>query len=159
MGYCTTDDIKADFKAIKFLAYDSVVPANNTSTTLEQLQDWIDEESAFIDGIISKVYTLPIDLVTHTQAALVLKRICIFRVSARVKNKNELKQEVTQKNSDEKYLENYVRTPNDDLRMIGKQELILIGVPEVDSTGGFSSFGVSSSKTCCPTFDTCKQQW
>ena len=157
--YCTTDDIIADFKGIKFAPYDPAPGATNTSTTLERLEEWIDEESAFIDGVISKIYQLPIDLIAFETAALILKRICIFRVSARVKNKNELKEEVTQRNSDEKYLQNFVRTPNDDLTAIGKKNLLLPGVPEIDDSGGFNSFASDSTGCCGPTFNTCKQQW
>ena len=161
MGYCTLEDIKADWKGVQFLPYDSNPGAKNSATTVEQLEKWIDDESNYIDGIICKVYQLPIDPLSFPQAASILRKICIYRVSMLIKNKNELKQEITQKNSDEKFAQNYVRTPNDDLMAIAKKNLILIGVPEVDATGGFDSFASDSGSDCCrtPKFNTCKQQW
>lgn len=158
MDYCTTADIIADSKGIVFKAYDATAGAVNSSTTLEQLGAWISEESAYMDGVLAKVYALPIVLATYPQAALVLKRICVFRVAMRVKSKNELKEDSSQKSSDEKSVNNYVRTPNDDLMKIGKKELLLIDVPLIDSTGGFSSF-TSSSDSCGRTFNTSKQEW
>lgn len=158
MGYCTADDIRADFKGVKFLPYDSTPGAQNTATTEEQLEEWIEQESALMDGYIGKIYILPITLASYPSAALVLKRICIFRVSARVKNKNEVKAESNQLNSDEKFLDNRIRTPNNDLMAIGKKELLLLDVPLIDSAGGFESF-TSSSDSHGRKFNTNKQQW
>lgn len=158
MPYCSVDDIKADFKGIVFDP-ETGDPDTDTSTTEEQLLDWIQQESNYIDGRIAKIYSLPIDT-TLTQAMDILKRICIFRIAERVVNKNELKEAIIQKNSDEKYLKNKVRTPNDDLNDIQSGDLLLIGATRVDNTGGFSSFGSSSAGKCCPrVFDTCKQEW
>lgn len=156
--YCSVDDIKAEFKAIKFEPFDATTGAVNTATTQEQLEEWITQESDYIDGIISKVYNTPIIEANSPKAFRILKRICIFRVSARVKNKNELKQEVNQKNSDEKYLQNGVMTPNDDLKMIADEDLLLQDAEKIDNDGGFSSFATDND-TCGRKFNTCKQQW
>lgn len=161
MEYCTLDDILADFKSLAIKPYDATPGAKNTATTTEMLEDWIKQESAVINGIIGKIYVLPIDFpsLPTQDAELILKRICIFRVSARVKNKNELKEESNQQSSIEKYLDNRVRTPNDDLTAIGKKALLLPGVPEIDNTGGFSSFATDNTNCCPRIFNTCKQQW
>lgn len=62
MGYCTADDIRADFKGIEFLPYDVTPGAIQSATTQEQLVEWIEQESAHIDGVICKIYSLPITL-------------------------------------------------------------------------------------------------
>ena len=156
--YCSVDDIKAEFKAIKFDPFNATPGAVNTATTEEQLEEWIDQESEYIDAMIGKVYQTPILEVNSPKSFKILKRICIFRVSARVKNKNELKQEVNQKNSDEKFLQNGVMTPNDDLKMIADEDLLLQDAEKIDADGGFSSFA-SDTDYCSRVFNTCKQQW
>ena len=156
--YCSVEDIVREFKGITF--YDEYAPIPSgikTATTKQDLEQWIEQESDYIDSYVAKVYHLPI-AVDKKSALNVLKRICIFRVSARVKNKNELKEQVNQLNSDEKFLENKIMTPNDDLKMIANKTLILVGVPQIDPSGGIAYS--DSDGDCCPkVFDTCKQQW
>lgn len=155
--YCSVDDIKREFKGLRFQDLDDPLDLTETSTTKQDVEEWITQESDFIDGYVAKVYHLPIAS-DKVSALNILKRICIFRVSARVKNKNELKEQVDQLNSDEKFLENKVMTPNDDLKMIAKKEIILVGVPQIDPSGGMAYSDADGE--CCPkVFDTCKQQW
>lgn len=149
MGYCTRTDILADFKGIKI--------DDTTAVTPKSLNEIIEQESNYIDARISNRYELPVDETTYPVAFSILKRICIFRVSDRVRNILEIKTGVTQKDSDEKYKKNEIRTPNDDLDMIVKGDLLLIGVPLVATNGGVNSFNVDA---CVPhVFDTTKQQW
>jgi hypothetical protein len=147
--YCTKTDILADFKNIKIDSTTSVTPSS--------LNEIIEQESNYIDARIGVRYVVPIVEATYPVAFSLLKRICIFRVSDRVRNILEIKTGVTQKDSDEKYKDNNVRTPSDDLEMIAKGDLLLPGVPLVTANAGVNSFNVD---TCVQhVFDTSKQQW
>lgn len=149
MAYCTRTDILADFKGIKI--------DDTTAVTPKSLNEIIDQESNYIDARIANRYQLPISEEAYPVAFSILKRIAIFRVSDRVRNILEIKTGVTQKDSDEKYKKNEIRTPNDDLDMIVKGDLLLIGAPLVATNGGVNSFNVD---TCVKhVFDTSKQQW
>lgn len=147
MGYCTQSDIESDFKGL-IIAVGAVI-------TPTLIADWIDQESAYIDARIGLRYITPI---TGIESLKLLKRICIFRVGERVKNKMEVKTNVTQKDSEEKYIENYVHTPNDDLSMIAKGTLLLKDATLINTAGaGVSSF---TADLCEPhLFDVRKQQW
>lgn len=148
MGYCTQADIEMDFKGL--------VISNTAVITPALITEWIEQESNYIDARIGLRYIVP---VTAGAAALsILKRIAIFRVGERVKNKLEVKSNVSQKESEEKYIENYVRTPNDDLTAIAKGTLLLSGATLINTQGaGVSSF---TSDLCNPhLFDVRKQQW
>lgn len=152
-AYCTIQDIKDDWKSL-------VIDAAGSAITTAILNAWIAQESAFMDSKIGLRYVInpPIDLITNTQAALVLKRIAIFRVSERVKNKIEVKANATQaQDSDEKYSKNRVRTINDDLDAIAKGLLLLPGVPPLSAGSGVSSFNTDVGYE--HKFDVAKQQW
>jgi hypothetical protein len=150
MAYCTQADIEAEFKGITFSASGTVV-------TTTQLAEFIDQESTYIDARAGLRYVMPVLSASYPDAYKILKRICIFRVSQRVKNKMEVKREETQKSSEEKYIQNKVMTPNDDLDLIVKGLLLLKNVPLAAKNGGVNSFNVS---TCVKhVFDTTKQQW
>lgn len=146
MGYCTQTDIEAEFKEIVF--------SGSSAVTTTELAEWIDQESAYIDGRVGLRYVVP---VTATNALKVLKRICLFRVSQRVKNVIEVKAEVDQKRSEEKYIQNKVMTPNDDLDLIIKGLLLLEGASLKSTKTGFNSFNVD--KGVKNVFDVRKQQW
>ena len=153
--YCSIADIKSEFKNLS-------VPAVETAgVALSEplLTEWITQESNYIDGKISVRYVTPV-VSGYTSAYSILKRIAIFRVCERVKNKIEVKSNVSQANSEEKYIENYIRTPNYDLDQIAKGNLILKDVPLVNSSGDVgSSCGVECDTSTCHTFDVGKQQW
>jgi hypothetical protein len=149
--YCTKQDIIDDFKSLS-------IENSGTVVTTSKVEEWIGQESSFIDGYISQRYALPIDESTYPSAFNVLKRICIFRVSQRVRNVIEVRSDATQVNSQEKFLDNRVRTPNDDLMEIVKGKLVLIDVPTRSNTLGVASFTSKASGTCAK-FDVNKQQW
>jgi hypothetical protein len=149
--YCAKQDIIDDFKSLS-------IENSGTVVTTAKVEEWIDQESSFIDGYISQRYILPIVEATYPSAFNVLKRICIFRVSQRVRNVIEVRSDATQVNSQEKFLDNRVRTPNDDLMEIVKGKLVLIGVPTRSSTLGVASF-TSKASGACAKFDVNKQQW
>lgn len=151
MSYCTKQDVINDFKSL-------VVNASGTVITNDYLDSVISEESNFIDGYIAQRYVLPIQQSASPKAFQVLKRICVFRVSERVRNKIEVRSNSTQAASDEKFSENKIRTPNDDLREIAAGNLILVDAPVKSKALGVASF-TSSSKGTCAMFDVNKQQW
>lgn len=153
MAYCEVTDIQKDFKAITFNSESAVTPGSLTEIILQ--------ESNYIDARIGVKYVTPIVESTYPEAFSILKRICIFRVSDRVRNIIEVKKEQTQKNSEEKYKDNRVRTPNDDLDMIAKGTLLLKNVPQLSENAGVSSkcFDTGSCDEDCTVFDTSKQQW
>jgi hypothetical protein len=153
LAYCSTSDIQKDFK--------SLVIDDNSAIKSGAMNDLIEQESNYIDARIGVKYVTPVVEETYPEAFSLLKRICIFRVSDRVRNIIEVKKDQTQKGSDEKYKENKVRTPNDDLDMIAKGTLILKNVPQLSSGAGVSSacFDTGTCDSDCTTFDTSKQQW
>lgn len=147
--YCSKKDIEADFKGIEFNDTSAVKPS--------ELNEWITQESYYIDARVGLRYVVPIDETTYPEAFSLLKRIATFRVSERVRNVIEIKTNVTQKESEEKYKKNEVRTPNDDLDMIAKGLLLLKGVPLLSKDSGVSSFNVDTCQS--NVFDVSKQQW
>lgn len=150
--YCTKQDILDEFKGLD-------IQATGTSITDAQVTEWIAQESNYIDAKISLRYVVPFNLVTYPIAASVLKRIAIFRVGERVKNKIEVKSNITQKDSEEKYTQNYVRTPNYDLEQIVKGNLSLPGVPLVVANGSVDSSCIECDTSTCHVIDVGSQQW
>ncbi len=151
MGYCVQADVVQEFKELTV--------ADGAVITSALLDSWIADETAVINGRISTRYltTPEITFAAYPDAYTILKRICVFRVSERVKNKLEVKNGITQLESEEKYEKNYVTTPNDDLDKIVKGTLILKGVGLVNTSLGINSF--NSSQGVCRVFDPTKQQW
>jgi hypothetical protein len=149
--YCVKQDIIDDFKSL-------AIQSSGTLVTDAKINAWIAQEADFINGYISQRYILPITEALYPSAFNVLKRICIFRVSQRVRNVVEVRTDATQVNSQEKFLDNRVRTPNDDLMEITKGKLVLIDVPTRTSGLGVTSF-TSRNKGNCAKFDVNKQQW
>ena len=58
---------------------------------IDELEELISQESAYIDARVSVKYATPILSESYPNAFLILKRICIFRVSDRVRNIIEIK--------------------------------------------------------------------
>jgi hypothetical protein len=147
--YCTPTDIEGEFKATQF--------TSSSAVTSNQVTDWIKQETAYINGVISLRYVTPVAS-TYDEAFLILKRICIYRVSERVKSKLEVKSGISQTDQEVKAI-NYTRTPNADLKAIVDGDLILKEVPLVSSTGAVSSWCEPDCDTStCHTFDG-SQQW
>lgn len=153
MPYAVNQDVIDEFKGL-------VVASSGTTVTSSQLTEWISQESNYIDGVISRRYVAPVSSGTYPEAYSILKRICIFRVSERVKNKIEVKSNVSQLDTEQKYTENFIRTPNHDLESIAKGNLILKDVPLISASGDSgSSCGPTCDVTTCHTFDVSEQQW
>ncbi len=153
MAYCAVSDITDEFKGL-------VISNSGTAITTAQCTEWIEQESNYIDAKIGLRYVAPVAVGSYPIAYSILKRICIFRVSERVKNKIEVKANASQTDTEQKYIENYIRTPNYDLDQIVKGNLILKDVPLVNSDGGVASpCGVACDTSECHTFDVNTQQW
>lgn len=151
MAYCAQSDIEADFKGISFAS-------SGTAISTTQLAEFITQESYYIDARIGLRYATPVVAASYPEAYSILKRICVFRVSERVRNVIEVKSNASQKNeADEKYSKNRIRTPNDDLDLIVKGLLVLKDVPLLSTNNGLNSFNVDEGIS--PTFKVNKQQW
>lgn len=147
--YATAQDIEGEFRATQF--------TSSSAVTSSQVVEWIKQESAFINGMISRRYVTPVSS-TYEEAFLILKRICTYRVSERVKNKLEVKSGITQTDQEVKAI-NYTRTPNADLKAIVDGDLILKDVPLVASGGAVASYcEPECDEGSCHTFDG-SQQW
>lgn len=148
--YSTIEDIEGEFKATQFKA--------DTAVRASQVTSWIKQETAYINGIVSRRYITPITS-DYEDAFLILKRICTFRVAERVKNKLEVKSNNSQTDQEVKSA-NYTRTPNTDLKDIAEGKLLLKDVPLVNSTGGVSSpCEADCDIDACHVFDDSEQQW
>lgn len=147
--YATATDIEGEFRATQF--------TSSSAVTSNQVVEWIKQETAYINGMISTRYVTPVAS-TYEEAFLILKRICTYRVAERVKNKLEVKSGITQTDQEVKAI-NFTRTPNADLKAIVEGDLILKDVPLVSTTGAVSSWcEPDCDSSTCHTFDG-SQQW
>ena len=108
--YCSVQEIRDEFAGL-------TISSAGTKVTETQVEAWINQESAQINAVISNRYQIPIVEGNSPISFLVLKRIALFRVSERVKNKIEIKTSVEQTSSEEKAFVQ-TRTPNSDLKDI-----------------------------------------
>lgn len=143
--YCLVQEVRDEFAGI-------TIASSGTKVTETNVYDWIAQESAFIDACISNRYAISIDSTISPISFLVLKRIAIYRVSERVKNKIEIKTSVDQTSSEEKSFVQ-TRTPNSDLKDIMSGKIDLPDAVLVSSTGSVYSHG------CEGFFRVDEQQW
>lgn len=80
MAYCTTTQLASAFKGLTL--------SSSTKVTDSEASDWIDEESAYMDGYIARRYTTP---VTETNSLLILRKICLGLVAHRLRNALSIK--------------------------------------------------------------------
>lgn len=146
MSYCTIADIKNDFKKIDFSSDGAIVSE-------AMVTEWISQESETINSKICNRYTVPVVSGDSPASYLILKKICIFLVSERVKNKIEVKTPIASKDSEEKGPR--MRSPYADLKEISEGKMHLRdATPKGTVT---TSFNVDQG--LCPEFDVNKQQW
>ena len=148
--YCSRQDIIDDFKKLD-------IAASGTVITEAKLDALIAQETNYIDGMICSKYITPVVVGTSPIGFSILKRVCIFRVSLRVRNILEIRSDSTQANSEEKFADNKVRTPNDDLDMIAQGKLKLPDAQRRSSSLGIQS-GSNQAGECNP-FKVGEQQW
>lgn len=148
--YSDVQDIEGEFKGIYF--------KGDTAVTAAIVTSWIKQETAYINGVISRRYVTPVTD-DYEEAFLILKRICTFRVAERVKNKLEVKTGNTQTDQEVKQ-PNFTRTPNADLKDIAEGKILLKDVPLINSTGAVDAGCLPDCDTDeCHVFDDGKQQW
>lgn len=145
MPYCTLEDIQSDFAEIIFDADSKVTDA--------KVDDYIASESNYIDSYISSKYAVPVVEANSPMAFDLLKRICIFRVSDRIRNILEIKTGDDKINQDVK---GQSRTPSDDLKKIIDGKLRLIDAPLATTDDGLS-YGVTDASY--KPFSLNQQQW
>lgn len=150
MGYCTESDILADFKAIE-------IAASGTVVSTAEVGKIIEEQSAYIDGIIGLRYVTPVDTVTYPKAGYILRMICVSMCGERIKNILQVKPNVIKIDTEVKNVPDGVRSPKYDLQMISKGLLLLPDAPKISAGGGFSSF--NSDNGLDFVINTGKQQW
>ena len=122
--YCQLSDIVADFaNGVEF--------TTTSKVKLSEVESYIESESNYIDSAIASKYQTPVIKATSPKAFDLLKRICIYRVSDRVRNILEIKTGNDDVNQDVK---GQSRNPNADLKLIidGKLKLIdaIIATPD-----------------------------
>lgn len=145
--YCSQTDIEADFKDITFDA-DSTV--SNADLAL-----FITSESNYIDSYISAKYVTPVIMANSPLAFELLKKICIFLVSDRVKSVLEIK--TGNVGVDQKIkAQSSTRKPIADLDRIVDGKLRLIDCQIASSDDGLA-FGITDSSY--KPFSLNKQQW
>lgn len=150
MSYCTVDDIASDFKNITFSA--------NSSVTDAEVQKFINEECAYIDGRICHLYETPIVEANSPVSFLILKRINIFLAADRVRHVLYVKTGMDNKDQDTKGLKSLSRNPQKDLDDILKGKLKLGDAIAKDDCIGFDTSD-EPNDCCSNTFDVNKQQW
>lgn len=87
MAYTTINDIIAEVRGLEV--------SDDTVVTTANINDWIAQAEAYINGRLASFYSLPI---TGPLSLPIIKTIAIYKVAHRVKNKLEL----TAENSDKK---------------------------------------------------------
>jgi len=110
MAYATYAEVQSEFRNTTFASGKPVTP--------DEVNDWLDEFSALIDGRITKKFALP---VSDASLLLVLKLVCKSFVAARIKrilNADDMDAN-TKENSDADKLEKMAKQILDDI-MSGK---------------------------------------
>jgi len=149
MSYCSVDDISSDFK--------DIVISTTSSVTIEEVEKFIDEETAFIDSMICSRYQVPVVELDSPNAFLVLKRICIFLVSDRVRHVLYVKTGRDASDQDTKGLRSLSRQPRRDLEAIRDNKSKLGDAIALEECIGFD---VGTDQTCSDMrFNPNKQQW
>lgn len=144
--YCTNTEVASDFKNITFSA---------TSTVTDtEVDEFIAQESAFIDSMICSVYQVP---VTGTNALLLLKKICLHLVADRVRHVLYTKTGQDNKDQDTKGLKSLSRDPRGDLKKIQEGTLKLGDAVALTTNIGFDTGDVPGCDEM--TFDVRRQQW
>ena len=150
MSYCTIAEVAADFKNIEFTA--------NSSVTDSEVQAIIDQESAYIDGRICHLYKTSVDELFSPISFKILKRICIFLASDRVRHILYTKTGMEEKDQYTKGYKSLSRDPRSDLDEIHSGKLKLCDAEKIEESIGFDT--ASEPNDCCSnTFDVNKQQW
>jgi len=143
MAYCSVTEVASEFKDISFDA--------DSSITETEIEDFIDQESAFIDAKIAEKYETP---VTGTSALLVLKKICIAVVAYRAKLILAVK--TGEDSVDQETRANY-QMVSKMISDIAAGKTVLSDATRATAHDGFASY--NSDQLIEPVFDVTSQQW
>ena len=76
MSYCEVADVEARFKNLNFTA--------TTQVTLDQVTEWIDDNTNYINAKIRTRYSTPVTVDDQPEAFSILKKICTLLTAAEV---------------------------------------------------------------------------
>lgn len=144
MAYSTNALVASEFKSITF--------SSSTKITDSEVDQWITEADAYIDGRIGLIYETP---VTGTKALEILKTISIGIVAQRVAYAMEVKS-ITPK-GDQYIPKDLINSAEKKLDMIVNRQLLLSDATERSTSGRVRSY--SGSNTVTRKFDQSKDQW
>lgn len=144
MSYSTNALVASEFKSITFSA--------TTAVTDSEVDQWIIEADAYINGRIGLLYTTPI---TGSISLEVLKSISIGLVAQRVAYAMEIKS--TTAKGDQYIPKNLIEQAEKRLEMIVNRQLLLSDANEISTNAGVKSY--TSENTVNRKFDQTKDQW
>jgi hypothetical protein len=124
--YANLQDIEGELKGINFKA--------DTAMTSAQVTKFIKQESAMMNGKLSRKYATPILSEDYEEAYLILNKICTHLVAERIRYKLDIKS--GSDTTDQDLVKNKAYSDLEDI-LTGK--IILSGVPTVSTNGGVSS--------------------
>lgn len=133
MAYCEVEDIQTEFKDIKF-------DEDGSAVTTASVESFIDQAGSEIDARISVRYAVPVTM--NDSALLLLKQICVWLVSDRIRDITEVKNVRTESDQDVK-----ISTGGRARKMlaeIANGDIFLLGATLASTADGVSSF-VSSN--------------
>jgi hypothetical protein len=135
LAYCTDTDVASEFKGITFSA--------STAVTDTEVDDFIDQSSALIDGIIASKYEVP---VVGSVSLLILQMICVWIVKARILSILSVKtpQDKTKQDPDGPTL---LKQAMDMLKAIKKGDLVLTDATLSSGDDGITSFLMNETIT------------
>lgn len=146
MTYCTASNVAAEFKGVTF--------TTSTTPALSSVEEFIEQESNYIDGYVSGRYETPVDESSSPKAYSILKRICTFLVVDRVRQILKVK---TGSDKLDQEARGRIKDAKKDVLAIVSSELKLTDASLATSHDGFADF--NSSNDIEPVFDVTKQQW
>jgi len=143
MAYSTNSDVQSEFKNLTY---------SSGGITSAEVDEFIDQEDAFIDGIVGRKYTTPI---TGTYALRIIKNISIQLVTSRIKRILAVKTGIPETEQDSSgNLFGQAKTKLDD---IAAGRLLLSDATLGNTSDGVDSFAVSDDLE--HIFKRDEQQW
>lgn len=148
-NYAEVADIQAEFKNVTY--------STSTTPTQNQVDEFITQAEAVLDGGVSTVYTVP---VTGTIAKSIMKTMTILLVKARILERTLVKSgsEADQggKSLPQQLREQVLDPDNGMLPKIQKKEILLYGASEL-SGGSIESYNYENAVE--PIFEKETDQW
>lgn len=146
MGYCSLQDIKDEFKQLK-------LDSDGSAVTEEKVLRWIQQDTSYINSKISVKYQVPVT--AGPDALNVLKKICIWLVSDRIKDITEVKN--VRPEADQDVKASLSQKAEDMLDEIAEGDLPLLGASPVTNAGGVGSY--TSRNNVPRVFKKVPDQW